>query len=218
MSLSIGVTYFPRSVETIDRTMPTWTGAEFIIYPDGCRFDYQTRHHVKLLGNRVGCFKHYYRVLADLVATTDTPFVGIIPDDVILATTFAAKCIDGATGSGYAAGYTPHGMTRMSARIRIGRGWVTIRGGWGKSYGGCYVYPREVAQKILSHPYIIAHRDQYKPNKQIDAAIPELMHRLGLTQKMHVPSLADHIGHSSTLGHRATNDERGYLFTTFADV
>lgn len=216
VTLTIGVTYYPREVETISATMQTWSGADFIIYPDGCRFDFETRHPVRLLGNRAGCFRHYYRVLADLYATTDTEYIGVIPDDVVLSDDFAQKCMEGANGSGYAAGYTPTGMSKISTLVRLGNGWIPVKGGWGKSYGGCYVYPREVVKRILSHPYIINHRDNYAPNKQIDAAIPELMHRLGLRQVMHVPSLSDHIGATSTIGHKTTIMEKGYLFTTFA--
>lgn len=213
-NLTIGITWVPRGAEVMPMTSQTWTGADFIVYPDGHPLRYKVKADQQLLGNQVGCFKHYLRVLTDLVRNTDTPFIGIIPDDVNLAPDFARKCIEGASGAGvgYAAGYTPTGMSKITSKVKFGTGWVEIRGGWGKSYGGCYVYPRAVAERIIEHPYIRQHAETYKKNQQIDAAIPELMHRLGLKQLMHVPSLSDHIGTVSTIGHRHTGNEKGYKF------
>lgn len=214
MTITIAVTWFPRPTEVIGQAAQTWKGADFIIYPD-CETDPPiTGHPIKHLGENVGCFRHYYRVLSDLLRNTSTDLIGIIPDDVILSDGWADKvrAAHMGHGVGYTASYTPTGMTRLSTKVRFGKGWQEVKGGWGRSYGGCYVFSRSVAQRLIYHPFILTHHATYGKNQQIDAAIPEAMHRMGLKQLMHVPSLADHIGLTSTIGHKHTVNERGLNF------
>lgn len=211
MPLTIGVTWVPRQSETLPMTAFTFDkNAHFIIYPDGHRLpfampDFEQKH----LGNQAGCFRHWLRVLTDLVSETDSDFVGIIPDDVRFAGPIADKATEPLQSKrdGYAALYTPAGMAMRSPRLRLGSGWCEIKGGWGKSWGGCYVFRRDVAERVISHPYIISHSINYKRNQQIDAAVPEAMHRMGLRQWMHNPSLCEHVGLTSTIGHKHSRME-----------
>jgi len=53
------------------------------------------------------------------------------------------------------------------------------------------------------------HLENYEANQQIDLAIPESVFQMGLKQMFHVPSLMNHIGHSSTIGHKHTHDNVG---------
>lgn len=201
---TIGVTWVPRPDEVIHTTAFTWSGAKFRIYPDGHHFPFQHEDEVVNLGAQVGCFRHYYRVLKDLFMNTSTPFVGIIPDDMRLMDGAVQSACDAASakGIGYAAMYTPAGMAAMSHRLRLGtQGWYEIKGGWGKSWGGCYVFSRAVAERLIYHPFILSHHATYGKNQQIDHAIPEACHRMGLKQLMHKPSLCEHVGMTSTIGH-----------------
>lgn len=205
MNILIGVTHVPRKVETLVRSISTMPkGVSVALYPDG-------EHHPKAkmpivrLGENVGCFKHWYRVLNDL-CRSDADVVGIMPDDVRYHSgiwdTVITKLKEQDTG--YVACYLPKGM---AARYGWGKGWHECKGGWATSWGGGYLFPIEVARELVNHPYVIKHRDNYAKNQQIDHAIPEAIHRLGLKQWYHYPSLLQHIGFTSTIGHRHTHDE-----------
>ena len=205
MKIAIGITHVPRKSETLASSLVRLpSGTEATIYPDGTHY---VRQYVpvKRLGKRVGCFRHWYRVLADL-CETDADAVGIMPDDVNYHSkiwkTVTPKLAE--KGTGYVAAFLPIGMAK---RYGWGKGWHECKGGWGTSWGGGYLFPMQVARDLLKHPFIIDHRDNYKPNQQIDHAIPEAIHRMGLKQWYHYPSLLQHIGYTSTVGHRHTKDE-----------
>ena len=211
MNLTIGVTWVPRPSETLPLTSFTFDrNAHFIIYPDGHRLPWDmSDFEQRLLGNQAGCFRHWHRVLTDLVNNTDSDFVGIIPDDVSFVNGIAEKAIEPlqTDRDGYTALYTPAGMSQRSARLRLGSGWCEIKGGWGKSWGGCYVFRRPIAERLIRHPRTIRHLNEYKRNQQIDAIVPEVMYQLGLRQWMHNPSLCEHVGLTSTIGHKHTSAE-----------
>lgn len=203
--IAIGITHAPRPTETLSASLVTLpVGTTPTIYPDGGHY-VRPIIEVKRLGEKAGCFKHWYRVLADLCAT-DADAVGIMPDDVqyhpqiwdVVTPKLAEK------GTGYVAAFLPKGMAN---RYAWGKGWHQCNGGWATSWGGGYLFPISVARDLLQHPFIIDHRDNYAPNKQIDHAVPEAIHRMGLTQWYHYPSLLRHIGFTSTVGHVHTAEE-----------
>jgi hypothetical protein len=205
MRIAIGITHYPRKVETLQASLVTMpAGTEATIYPDGT-------HHVspyidvEVLGEHAGCFRHWYRVLEHL-CTKDVDAVGIMPDDVQYHPktwrVVAHKLRDERTG--YVAAFLPKGM---ADRYEWGKGWHTCNNGWASSWGGGYVFPIAVARQLLQHPFIIDHRNNYAANKQIDHAIPEAVHQMGLNQWYHYPSLLRHIGFTSTIGHEHTEAE-----------
>lgn len=204
MRISIGITHVPRQSETLGQSLKSFpSGAEYIIYPDGT---HAVGGPSKCLGKRVGCFRHWHRVLADL-CETDFDAVGIMPDDVIynmhIWQTITPMLSE--IGTGYVATYLPIGMANRYGWRRSG--WCLCNKGWASSWGGGYVFPIDVARSLIAHPYIIDHRDNYAANQQIDHAIPEAIHRMGLNQWYRYPSLLKHIGHTSTIGHRHTANE-----------
>lgn len=77
----------------------------------------------------------------------------------------------------------------------------------------------EVAEKVVENKFYQDHLHgrlsgkglpNYAKGKRIDHVIPEVIHQLGLRQLYHAPSLAVHIGITSTLGHRHTNNEEPF--------
>lgn len=211
MKIAIGVTWIPRKVETFQTMQHNVFHTDCTVYPDGYPFPHRTDFTVKELGDNVGCFKHYYRVLEDL-CKTDADIVGIFPDDVKLRQgwqNIAERQFNINPYIGYLALYTPKGM---ASKFPNTKGWHEIKGGWASSWGGGYMFRREVAKKILKHPYILNHRDNYAKNQQIDHAIPEAIHQMGYLQFFHTPSLIQHIGRFSTIGHvhRKIDDAIGW--------
>lgn len=205
MDIAIGITHVPRPVETLDKSLLTMPeGTDITIYPDGWH-DVIADRPIKRLGDKAGCFKHWYRVMEHL-CKSGAPYVGIWPDDMRVHHHAIRLAMQKLTkrSTGYVACYTPAGL---ADRYGWQTGWNECTGGWATSWGGAYLFRLDVARELLRHPFIINHRDNYEANKQIDHAIPEAIHRMGLKQWYYVPSLMRHIGFTSTIGHTHTRAE-----------
>jgi len=207
MKTIIGITwiarlreYFPKSIKTVDHS-------DVIIYPDGQEFKFPTPFQVKNLGENVGCFKHYYRVLEDL-CNTDADVVGVFADDILYKKGWIDKAVEKLQDEsvGFVACYTPKGL---AIRNKFKGGWNEINGGFASSWGGGYLMRKEVAAQVLTHHFILDHLENYSKNQQIDHAVPEAIHQMGLRQLFHVPSFIDHIGLKSTIGHKHQSWDRG---------
>jgi hypothetical protein len=169
---------------------------------------------------RKGAFQNYDKCLR-MAYDSGAEFILVSSDDFIFYD-FQHQCeqhlIDGV---GYIALWTPIGVAE---RYKFQLGWNEVVGGWATSWGGQYVFKREVLKHILEHPFYIAHLNgtldgsklfNYHPKKRIDHVIPEVVHQLGLKQLYHAPSFVQHIGYTSTLGHEHTRLENGYLLPEY---
>jgi len=147
-------------------------------------------------------------VLTDLVENTDSDIVGVFADDIV----YRKGWIDKATEKlhdesvGYVACYVPKGL---AIRNDFKDGWNVINGGWDKIFGGGFLMRKEVAVKVLNHPFILDHLANYEKNEQIDLAVPQSMYEMGLTQLFPSPSLINHIGMRSTLNHKHHSWSKG---------
>lgn len=89
-------------------------------------------------------------------------------------------------------------------------GWVLANHGWG-SWGGLHVFPAAIARAMTMHSFWLSHLDD--PDTPIDAVVFETLRLMGVPVYQHLPSLADHIGETSTLGHgELTPDRRGFRY------
>jgi len=201
MKTTIGITWIPRGREYFSKSIKTIDHDNVIIYPDGFEFPIPTKYEVRNLGNNVGCFKHYYRVLHDLVHNTDADVVGIFADDLLYRNGWVQEATEKLKDEsiGYVACYVPNGLA-----IRNGwkSEWNEFDGGWDNVFGGGFMMRKEVAIQVLEHPFILDHLANYKKNQQIDLAVPEAMKRIGLKQVFRLPSFINHIGLRSTIGHK----------------
>jgi len=211
MKTTIGITWIPRGREYFSKSIKTIDHDNVIIYPDGFEFHVPTKYEVKNLGDNVGCFKHYYRVLEDLVHNTDADIVGIFADDLIYRKGWIEAAIKPLEDEsvGYTVCYVPNGL-----KLRNGwrDGWNEHNKGWAESWGGGYLMRKEVGRKVLAHPFVLNHLIEYKKNQQIDHAIPEAVFQMGLRQLFHVPSFINHIGMKSTIGHKHNSWDKGAGF------
>lgn len=182
----------------------------FVVYPDGKEFRLPTDAPVKYLGETKGCFRHWYRVLQDLTEQ-GTEYVAALEDDIIYSPKWFEVIEEklSLSETGTVALFTPTGIAK---RYGWSDGWHEVNEGWASTWGGSYIMKTEVAKQILESDYLRNHYDNYKLNQQIDHAIPEAVHRLGLKQWLRVPSLVNHIGYTSTIGHRHRPEDEGYKF------
>jgi hypothetical protein len=203
MKTHIGIRWYPRKVETFQQTQHSIDFKNVTVYPDGHEFTHRTDFDVKYLGDHAGCFKHYYRTLEDL-CKTDADVIGCFSDDMLYFKdwlSIAHQQFKRDPYTGYLACFTPRGVAKRFGFTHR-KGWHQINGGWASSWGGGYLFKRKTAIKILKHPFIQQHLKNYEANQQIDHAIPEAVHQMGLHQYLHNPSLMQHIGKFSTIGHQ----------------
>jgi hypothetical protein len=214
MTFAIGITYVPRKTETVRGSVNSLLEVsarhevDLSFYPDGC----EMHHHfvpAYPTPERVGCFRNFARALTHL-CESGADVVAVMPDDVLYYPFAFAHISEGLTTQniGYCAAYTPR---LLGQRERMKRGWNEVKGGYYSSYGGGYFFPIDVARAVIAHPFFINHRDNYAPNQQIDHCIPEVVHQLGLRQLFHGPSLIQHVGLTSTIGHKHTSNERPFM-------
>jgi len=149
---------------------------------------------------KLGCFKNYASALRALVYNTDAEHVAILSDDFIYTPKAKLKLdnyLRELSNYGFLAMYTPRGTHPMVKN----KGLNKVNLGWGNMWGGLYVFPRLSAKLIIEHDVFVDHHDNYEKNQQIDHLIPKVCDILGLDQWYVNPSLADHIGMESTIGH-----------------
>lgn len=156
----------------------------------------------------LGAFGNFNLALEGAIAK-GTDYVLVLPDDLEYTAGWDAVAREKIenTSVGYIALFCPNGL---GERLHFSRGWNQVRGGWATSWGGAYLMRRAIATKVINHDFYQAHLNgtldrsnliNYAPNKRIDHVIPEVIHQLGLSQYFYAPSLAKHIGYTSTIGH-----------------
>lgn len=90
--------------------------------------------------------------------------------------------------------------TNMVYRWVIHKEWRTQLDIWYQTaYQVNYLMQTRVLHKVIQHPFYQKHLKTYKPNKQVDACISEVLHQLWLPMYYHNPSLSIHIWHSSSI-------------------
>ncbi len=216
--IEIGMITAPRKKPTIDLSMKYLRKAGFqehvtvFAEPGDYKINYPN-YTIKKNKVKLGCFKNYHNALSQVV-NTDKDYVLIVADDFIynkLTYKHVLKAINSMDNYAYLALFTPHGMKHPPCQIR-GKGWVKVNMGWGAAFGGIRIMKTEIAKQIITHDYYLNHLENYEKNQQIDHCIPQVCFELGLDQYFHVPSLADHIGKHSTIGHIHSKETRGLNF------
>lgn len=161
---------------------------------------------------KYGAFKNFHQALSWMVENSDKKYIMISGDDFKFARTAfheVIKLAEKLDDFGYLSMFTPVGMSHYP---EIRDGWNQFNYGWKKAYGGQYLFRRSTAEKIIESDFYLDHLENYEKNEQIDHAIPAACYELKLAQWYRVPSLCDHIGRHSTLGHDHTALNRGLKF------
>ena len=167
----------------------------------------------------LGCFRNFHQAHRWLLDNTTADWILVLSDDmkgkdtwIRRAGEYVSRISSSVENFGYLALYTPLGMKQFFKNdpqleiIELNRGWG--RGGW----GGLYLMPRKSAEKILASRFYTEHLENYEKNQQFDECMKEACLELGLSQYYVNPSLFDHVGITSTIGHEYRKLDKGLNF------
>lgn len=211
--IEIGIITTPRINETLNKSIESLRQSFYDVinvYAEPGEYDIKDQGvNLKINKEKLGCFKNYHNALSDLV-TRGKPHVLVLSDDFVYARNLFKK-IPFNPRCGYYALFTPTGMIHPPCSLTE-RGWNKVNTGWKTSFGGLYLMKTEMAKRIMEHEFYQNHLNNYEKNQQIDHCIPEVCYQLGLDQWYPNPSLANHIGFSSTIGHIHSKETSGLNF------
>jgi hypothetical protein len=155
-----------------------------------------------------GCFGNWKSALEWLIVHTSTPWVMILQDDAIWSLGSSEMLLvqmrkrqDPRTG--IISPYTSPAVVKKD----FVDGWNECRAGWDFWGALAFCMKRVAAEELLRHPRFMKHAQPL----QVDAVVAASMLDLGRPSFVHVPSLVDHIGNTSTIG-RSGGGRRGYRF------
>lgn len=156
----------------------------------------------------LGCFGNWRHAVECLLATTTAEWLLVVQDDAIWAPGSAHVLIaeihkrqDQRTGF-----LSPY-VTDKDVTEEFTDGWNECHSGW-QFYGALtFCVERAAAAELLHHPRFANHTSK----KQVDAVVAASMIDLGRPSFVHVPSLVDHVGTTSTIENNSAH-LRGYRF------
>lgn len=158
---------------------------------------------------RRGVMGNWSWCLRWLLEHTSAEFLMVCEDDVAYcrgaygAWAAGARCL---TGVGYWSLYTPR---RDKGLVGHQAGWVASNRGrdsWGTQ---AMVFPRQSAEIALAYPPL---REEDQMRGPTDAIVAQCFVDAGLPCYYHNPSLADHLGRVSSVGHNWYDDHVGFDF------
>lgn len=225
--LAIAITTAPRRQPTLKRTLLSLREAGFneevhvfaepgtIDRLDFERLDDSRQSVLHQNAFTRGCFDNWKWALEWLLIGTESPWLMILQDDVIwqpdAAEILRAKMMDRQDlKTGFLSPYT----SRVVVEESFTDGWNASHAGWGFWGALAFCMPRIGAKELLKHPRFAWHAG----TRQVDAVVAASMLELERPIFIHLPSLADHIGTTSTIGRGDGCDEdptsgrRGYRF------
>ena len=214
------MTTAPRREPTLHQALVSLREADFSenvhLFAEPGTFDHLSRPtdpctivHDNLVKH--GCFGNWSQALRRLLSKTDAPWLLIVQDDAIWLPASApilraqlGVCQESRTGF-----ISTYVTPKDAIEAAFVAGWNECRIGWTFWGALAFCLQREAAVDLLQHPRFAEHRG----TQQVDAVVAESMLDLERPSFVHVPSLVDHIGATSSIG----NDDiagslRGYRF------
>ena len=153
-----------------------------------------THDHAVTLGG----FGNWRHAITSLLASDDSPWLLVVQDDAIWAPGSANKLHAEATARrDLRTGFLSPYVTSKDVPSGSVEGWNECRSGWYLWGALALCIPRDAARELLQHPRFVEHGG----SQQVDAVVAASMLDLGRPSYVHVPSLVDHVGETSTLGH-----------------
>lgn len=219
MTLAIAMTTAPRRRPTLRASLESLRAAGFSedvhLFAEPGTFDVlprpgDTRTIVHDHPTKRGCFGNWKRAVQHLLSTTSAPWILVVQDDTIwapgsadlLRTQMIAR-------EGVRTGVLSPYVTGKDVLPTFVDGWNECRIGWTFWGALAFAMPRDAASDLLRHPRFARHRGP----QQVDAVVATSMLDMRRPTYVHVPSLVDHVGDTSTVGHDdLVGSIRGYRF------
>lgn len=161
----------------------------------------------------LGAFGNYHRIMMDYINNGEKPYLCIMYDDMILMPDFARYILERLADPVLYPGV--HVLLTIQQdvphELRNQLGWIEVSG-HAHQWGGIWVIAKENAEAVVNHQI---YQDHLKSgtNQQIDACVFSTMGALSIPIYMHNPSLCQHIGEESTLGHgELTENRKGWNY------
>lgn len=209
--IDIGMLTAPRKIPTLQRSLTSLRASGFRqrvhLFAEPGGMELENKEHVFLHQNmtQLGCFKNFNQALTFLLRDTVQPYLLILSDDILyprnLQSYLQRSLKEAPADFGYYALLSLNHDVFLLPEVK--EGWNQTFLGW-ESWGGLFLMKRESAQRLWEHPFYQDHLNHYQKNEQIDACVSECFKLMDLPMYLHVPSLTEHIGETSTLEHNYT--------------
>ena len=198
---AVGVTTAPRRQATLNRCLTSlaeagWPAPRLFAEP---HVEVPAELPISRRDARLGAFPNWYLGLTELyLREPHANAYFLCQDDVLLATGlrgYLEQTLWPAPRVGVVSVYCPsHYAARSQGYQEENRGWDS----WGAL---AYVFPNPSVRAFLSDPRVLNHRHhgQAEGQRNIDSVVGQWCLHSGLPYFVHVPSLAQHIGETSTI-------------------
>ncbi|HUY88401.1 MAG TPA: hypothetical protein VMV10_06685 [Pirellulales bacterium] len=200
-SWAVGVTTAPRREPTLARCLKSlaeagWNEPRLFAEPS---VETPANLPTSRRDVQLGAFPNWYLGLTELVLREPLADAYLMcQDDVLLAASLRAyleRTLWPGERVGIVSAYRPSHYEQRGPGYQIeDRGWET----WGAL---AYVFPNPSARALLADPLVINHRHHGPASgmQNIDSVVGSWCLRSKMPYFVHVPSLAQHIGHTSTI-------------------
>lgn len=205
MDLAIAMTTAPRRLPTLPRALTSLREAGFHedvhVFAEPGTFEQlprpiDERAYVHENVAMRGCFGNWRHALEQLLSSTDARWLLIVQDDTIWFPGSANVLRDERLSrQELPTGFLSPYVTGKDVSETFGDGWNESCAGWLFWGALAFCLKRSVAEDLLQHPRFRRHQG----TQQVDAVVAASMLDLGLPSFVHIPSLVDHIGETSTL-------------------
>jgi hypothetical protein len=201
-SLAIAMTTAPRRQPTLERALVSLRKAGFredvhLFVEPGTPLrldDERTRVHEN--SSTRGCFGNWRHALKQLLSCTRARWLLVVQDDAIWSPGSADVLRDEMLSrQKMRTGFLSPYVTAKDVLEEFDEGWNECRAGWLFWGALSFCMKRDVAEELLQHSRFVSHQG----TQQVDAVVAASMLDLGFPSFVHVPSLVDHIGETSTL-------------------
>lgn len=218
-SLSIGMTYKQRRKETIGKSLNSLRNAGFTdpvyifsepnpgVIPEG----------ITVLQNEtnLGCSANFLNALSWLVKNTDSEYLAIVQDDVVYyrnAKEEWLKHVAITKETNRNVGYWSLYLATKHRDLTVGKdyGFLYHEIGWCFWGALAYIFTRQSATDLINDDQFISMVNGN--HKNVDCAVGTVLLKQGKRCYFSYPSLTNHIGTTSTVGHKHFHMNDGYKF------
>lgn len=219
MTLAIAMITAQRPIPTIERAYSSLRAAGFqetvhVIAEPGSPIPESVagdpRARVLLNQQRQGCFKNWKHACRTLLKT-GTQWILIVEDDAIWQRNAASVLRQQMqVRSNVRTGFISSYLSVRNLEKSFTDGWNETKAGWGLYGALALCMRRDAAEELLQARRFVNHPGP----RQLDSIIGLTMLDLRRPSFVHLPSLVDHIGETSTIGHGGRTPGRvGYRFS-----